>query len=533
MRRIVGNFSVVLGVCAVVCLPTGTAAAQLPPEIMVDKHLIHADQLNAARDFSAAFDVMQQIIALQRAHDLTLPDEFHFKYAQVALAADSNRIALQSVSQYLAVAGKEGRFYKEALALLLKAEGVEVVSDEDFYNDVIKAQGTCAGLPAGSRCWMALTNHPDCYVWNDYARPGQSALWSGGCSGHVASGKGTLTWKNIGKFRDQHGEVKQREYTVSDGTGNLRRGKKEGKWVHEREFKDGRLAYEKVTPYLKGRCHGAGFYFWYNDRGRQTVELTELFANGEVVGRPRFPASRNRCEPADSWLHTPDAARWASVEHQGPDEQGNGRLVYRNGDIVWGGAYVKGKRHGEWIERFIESRDPHHTDECWGSDLEGRGSFVHGKKEGRWVWRDSNGNEIGYGTFVRGNRHGEWVCRDVNGNVLRQGRFVQNEKHGRWIDQIPKYDYRDIDLNKRFGAGFVGEGRYTQGNPTGQWVYRHPNGDVLRIGYSTEFANLIYIQNPWFWYDFDEKKCWRFWRNDDGKEKKKKVKEKHCLESNR
>jgi len=31
----------------------------------------------------------------------------------------------------------------------------------------IKAEETCVGKPVGSSCWMALANHPECYVWND------------------------------------------------------------------------------------------------------------------------------------------------------------------------------------------------------------------------------------------------------------------------------------------------------------------------------------------------------------------------------
>ena len=68
---------------------------------MVDKHLIHAEQLYAAKDYAEAFKVMEKIIALQKEHDLTLSDEFYFKYALVALASDSTRIALESVNEYL------------------------------------------------------------------------------------------------------------------------------------------------------------------------------------------------------------------------------------------------------------------------------------------------------------------------------------------------------------------------------------------------------------------------------------------------
>ena len=106
-------------------------------------------QLHGAKDYAAAFDVMQKIIALQREHSLAVSDEFHFKYAQDALSADSIHIALESVTRYLAAAGKEGEFYKEALGLLVEA-GESQISTE----------GSCAGKPEGARCWKELANHP-------------------------------------------------------------------------------------------------------------------------------------------------------------------------------------------------------------------------------------------------------------------------------------------------------------------------------------------------------------------------------------
>ena len=107
------------------------ASAQLPPEIMVDKHLIEAEQLHAAKDYTEAFKVMEKVIALEKEHSLTLPVEFHFKYARVALAADSTRIALESATRYLSATGKGGEFYKEALTLILKAEGNYVMTAEE------------------------------------------------------------------------------------------------------------------------------------------------------------------------------------------------------------------------------------------------------------------------------------------------------------------------------------------------------------------------------------------------------------------
>ena len=46
------------------------ASAQLPPEILVDKHLIEAEQLHAAKDYAGAFKVMEKILALQKEHNL-------------------------------------------------------------------------------------------------------------------------------------------------------------------------------------------------------------------------------------------------------------------------------------------------------------------------------------------------------------------------------------------------------------------------------------------------------------------------------
>ncbi len=99
----------------------GTALAQLPPDIMVDRHLVRAERLLAGEDFGAALE-MDAIIALQEKHDLALPDEFDFKYAEVAFAAGRTGAAIDSLNDYLLAAGRSGEFYQQALELLDKAE---------------------------------------------------------------------------------------------------------------------------------------------------------------------------------------------------------------------------------------------------------------------------------------------------------------------------------------------------------------------------------------------------------------------------
>ena len=97
-------------------------AAQLPPEILVDRHLIRVEQLVADEDYGAAHSVMNEIAALQQQHNLDVPHEFLFNYADVAFAAGLTQLAIDSLNNYLLAAGREGAFYREALELLVSAE---------------------------------------------------------------------------------------------------------------------------------------------------------------------------------------------------------------------------------------------------------------------------------------------------------------------------------------------------------------------------------------------------------------------------
>ena len=138
MRRIITSV-----VIAVLLGGFTGAAAQLPPEIMADRYLLQAERLMAKKDYEAAMDMMGKIVALQREHDLTLPDEFHAqrpKYVQVA-----------RLTQF------------------------------------------CGGQPEGAECWMALANQP-CSVWNPDFHPNKTMTWTDECAGGLTQGTGTLKW---------------------------------------------------------------------------------------------------------------------------------------------------------------------------------------------------------------------------------------------------------------------------------------------------------------------------------------------------
>ena len=117
MQRVIGSVvvSVLLGGFTV-------AIAQLPPDIMADSYLLRAEQAVRDGNHDRAQAVIQNLILLRAEHELVLPDEFHFKYAQVADAVDLPEQALEAVVKYLTEAGREGRHYEEALELMNKAQ---------------------------------------------------------------------------------------------------------------------------------------------------------------------------------------------------------------------------------------------------------------------------------------------------------------------------------------------------------------------------------------------------------------------------
>ena len=206
------------------------AFAQLPPEILLDQYLLQADQRMAQKDHEGALEALQQILALQKEHELTLPEEFHFKYAQVAFSAGSIRPALELVNQYLETAGRDGKFYREALELSIKvgqiqtqlaqypaqveqlmaakdyAGALEVMDEvvtlqkehnltlpEDFHSKRVKirvAKEPCTGQPKGTSCWMELANVPGCYVWNPDFQVDETVTWTGGVCRELRPGDG-------------------------------------------------------------------------------------------------------------------------------------------------------------------------------------------------------------------------------------------------------------------------------------------------------------------------------------------------------
>ena len=338
---------------------------------------------------------MEKIIALKKEHSLTLPDEFHFKYAQVALSVDSMQIALDSVNRYLSLTGRDGEYYKLALALSLEAEWPEISAEE-----------TCAGKAAGVACWNELTSHPQCYVWDVNYDENRTVSWSGKCTGNVAHGKGTLM-------------VSKGDYESSD-SGNLAKGKKHGHWVGNDSYGSG---FE--GPYVDGKKHGN--WVWRDSRGGRSEGA---YVDGEKHGHWNLRDSRG-----------------GGSEGPYVDGQKHGHWILRTpSGAELQGSFVAGTEQGVW---YGENEICTHS-ERFTRNVAVRGKYSDGQKQG--YWQNGDFGNVNFDsrpwTWVGsdhydtdGLRTGTWIFRrfDCSGAAVaysigrEKGDYVAGKRDGTWF----------------------------------------------------------------------------------------------------
>ena len=454
---------VLLGIVLVLSGTTLLAVAQLPPEILADQYLLQADQQITNNDHEGALESLQKILALQKEHGLTLPEAFHFKYAQVAFAAGSFPAALESVNQYLVMAGREGEFYRKALELLL---AIKAVADRT----------PCDGQPKGAECWLELTNQAGCYIWNPQFEPYKGATWTGGCSGGVARGRGTLKW--IWEVGDTlYKEAKKGEKAETPITPQFRAGTPS-------KFRD--------EPTCSGRPKGAscwmelenqpGCYIWnpnlqVDGTVTWTGECVEGIAQGTGTSKWVWDSAKKTSEGTGELQEGKVHGAWViqaanGIIWEGPYEAGkrHGEWVFRiDGWGVGGGPYVRGKRHGPWVLSGSK-----------GGKWEG--SFVEGSMHGNWVRHEKDG-VVHEGPILNGKWHGHWVQHWASGNVW-EGPFVENKRHGQWVWR--KKDGRTEDkfyvegkvVGSNSETGVLGDGHLVNGKMQGGWTLRRADGDV-------------------------------------------------------
>ena len=164
---------VIARIWVTVCLVYITGfAAQLPPEMLVDKYLLQAKMLSEEKDHKGALEAMDRIVALQKEHDLTLPEHFPFQYAQTALAAGAVQAAIDSANRYLSAAGREGKYYRQALELLVRAERRLQKPDANRAEtgaaapDIGQHSQAVSPAPPLSDGATKVQPAPDCAQWN-------------------------------------------------------------------------------------------------------------------------------------------------------------------------------------------------------------------------------------------------------------------------------------------------------------------------------------------------------------------------------
>ena len=107
------------GILLPVVLGVATAAAQLPPEVILDGYLLEVEQSIRENDYPRALAVMDRINALQEAADEPLlPSEYHYRYARIWEAAGALDKALASITRHLESAGRGADNYRDALVMM-------------------------------------------------------------------------------------------------------------------------------------------------------------------------------------------------------------------------------------------------------------------------------------------------------------------------------------------------------------------------------------------------------------------------------
>ena len=260
MRGVIGS--------VLVAVSWGTltaAAAQLPPEIMADRYLLQAERLIAEKNHKAALEVMDKIVALQREHGLTLPDEFHFKYAQIAMSAGSIKAVIDSVNKYLATAGRGGQFYREALELLDEAEQEEArrKQEEARRKQIRPILPEMVVIPAG-RFRMGCVSGKNC---RDYEKPVHEVRIAS-----FALSKYEVTFEEYDRFTAATGRKRADDEDWGRGRRPVINVSWEdavayAKWLSDRTGERYRLPSEAEWEYA-ARAGSTTKYSWGNKKGR-------------------------------------------------------------------------------------------------------------------------------------------------------------------------------------------------------------------------------------------------------------------------
>ena len=120
-----------LALLVAMLLALATGAAELPPEIQVDRLLVQVDREAADGNPWSAIFTLERVLSIYEEHGLEVPSDYWFRQADAYHRTGMHQRAVEAATRYLEEAGREGQHYRAALELLDAAEAALMEAERD------------------------------------------------------------------------------------------------------------------------------------------------------------------------------------------------------------------------------------------------------------------------------------------------------------------------------------------------------------------------------------------------------------------
>ena len=166
-------------------------------------------------------------------------------------------------------------------------EGLAAVGDERGFT--APDGPICTGRASSEGCWMDVSNHSGCFLWNPEPRDGVSVIWSGECSEGFAEGRGDARWQwNDGSAIESglfQGGKREGRHVVNWSNGDRYQGsyvndERHSTWTFVWAAPGDAVVVREVGPFVMGERHGT----WTGYDASGNVVGTLRFENGRHVG---------------------------------------------------------------------------------------------------------------------------------------------------------------------------------------------------------------------------------------------------------
>ncbi len=121
-------------------------AAQLPPDIMVDRYLLQAERAVREWDYASARAAMERLEELEQGRGMELKGEDYYRYAQVWEAVGEQERAMAAAVRYLKLQGREAEHYTKALELINRVEARVKAAKAASEESRKRAESAIAGM---------------------------------------------------------------------------------------------------------------------------------------------------------------------------------------------------------------------------------------------------------------------------------------------------------------------------------------------------------------------------------------------------